>query len=564
MRQRYTIGDGRWGRRAANVLALGATVGALSACDDLLDVDLPHVLTDAAIEGAGSAVVQVNSAIALFECGYTAFGMMSLGAEDVAQSIAGVYSGGHVYDDTPDTGNCDGSDTGDAWFDQLMGGRALVSSDPNLMTPTGAAVTAEGNANGVYDKIVSGEFALGNEGQRLAAIGSIYTAASITHLGEFLCEIALDGGELYTPLQALDVADQWVGRALTHIGNYGGDFTMPFGIAASAQDMATAIRARALWASQDLTAANTAASAVLASDPAFVAWVTREAGDTRRNKIWFNVSSVGFSGMLGVNDWWNPASFGPNPATGLPWPSPIPFTGYIFLGIMPDGSTLEDITDPAAGHIPVRWAEEFRALGDPPVSLGNGAVPDTRVLHIKKTIQGPTPEEVPDTYTGDDDDVPYMTWQELKLIQADYQLHVVGGAAGGNAAIGLVNELRTDAGLPTITGAYLATLTDGTNDAAEVRAMLLEERRRQFFNQAGRYWSTKIQNTDMLWFPRRQGQTPFQGYNLLGAVRQTFASDEYETNLNWVAAGGLAARGTGCAGLGSLGGNPGDQVPAYQ
>ena len=550
--------DGGWEQKAGRALTLVAAVGALSACDDLLEVDLPHILTDAAIEGAASAPVQVNSAIALFECGYTHFGLMGLGAEDVAQSIAGVYSGGHVYDHTPDTGTCDGSDTNDSWFDQIMGARAMLSSDPALMTPTGASVTAVGEANGVYDKIVSGEFALGAPGERLAAIGALYTAMSITHLGEFVCDIGLDGSELYTPLQALDVADAWVGRALTHIGNYG-DFAMPFGVAASAQNMATAVRARLLWASQDLAGANTAAGAVLAADPEFVAWVTREAGDTRRNKIWFNVSSVGFSGMLGINDWWNPANYGPNPATGTPWPSPIPFTGYLFLGIYPDGRALE------AGNQPVRWAEEFRQLGEDPTPLANGAVEDTRVLHFKKTIQGPAPEEVPATYSGDDSDIPYMTWQELKLIQADYQLHEVGGAAGHAAAIGLVNEIRTAAGLPTITGAYLTTLTDGTNDAAEVRAMLLEERRRELFNEGARYWSTKIQNTDMLWFPRYQGQTPFQGYNLLGAVRQLFASDEYESNLNWVAAGAQNARGTGCGPsvMGSLGGNPGDQRPVF-
>jgi hypothetical protein len=206
---------------------------------------------------------------------------------------------------------------------------------------------------------------------------------------------------------------------------------------------------------------------------------------------------------------------------------------------MPDGRTLE------AGNIPVRWAEEQRDVNEDPVSLGNTAVPDTRVSHIYKEINGPGKHELPDRYTGLPDDIPYMTWEELVLIQADYQLSL-GAAANLQNAIDLVNTLRTDKSLPVISGVYLTTLTDGANDAAEVRAMLLEERRREFFAEGARYWSTKIQNTDLLWFPRGEGRSPFRSYNLDGGVRQTFHSDEYDVNPHWVAAGGLDLRGTGC------------------
>jgi hypothetical protein len=93
--------------------------------------------------------------------------------------------------------------------------------------------------------------------------------------------------------------------------------------------------------------------------------------------------------------------------------------------------------------------------------------------------------------------------------------------------------------------------------------VLLEERRREFFNEGGRYWSTKIQNTDLLWFPRREGVSPLQGYQYLGGVRLLWDGSEYEGNDYWGARGGPAAQGTGCAGLGSLGGNPGHQVPIF-
>ena len=113
----------------------GAAVSALvfalsvSACDNTLD---PLDDTDPVISPTdpNGAEFQVASAIALFECGYSAFGTMALGAEGVMQSVAGVGYGTHVYDHTPDTGPCDTSSANDSWFDQIMGARALISDAP--------------------------------------------------------------------------------------------------------------------------------------------------------------------------------------------------------------------------------------------------------------------------------------------------------------------------------------------------------------------------------------------------------------------------------------------------
>ena len=535
-----TIQFERWGRRAVHSLIIGLSLGALSACEGLLEVDLPHILTDAAIEGPGTAEVQVNSAITLFECGYNQFGLTALGHENAMQSVAGVFSGGHVYDATPNGGTCDQSETDTSWFDQIMGARAILTTAPERLIATGT-----GAGRGVYDRIQD-EWALGDAGEKLSAIAAIYVAASLAHIGEFLCEAAIDGSELLTPTDVLDLAETWTGRALTHIGNIG-DFVMPFGIAPSAQNMAVAIRARIRWANQDLAGAAADAATVLASDPDFNAWITREPGERRRNLIYVNATAVGYSAMNGINDWWNPTIRRANPATGLQWPDPIPFTGYIFLGIMPDGRTLE------AGNVPVRWAEELRDANEDPILLTNGAVADTRVAHIYKVINGPGKHELPDTYSSDGDDIPYMTWEELTLIQADRELEL--GNYGN--VIAIVDALRTDKNLPTITGAYLATLTGFD----EVRSLLLEERRREFFNEAARYWSTKIQNTDVLWFPRNEGETTVRGFGMGGGVRQLFDGPEYTGNEFFRAAGGLDARGTGCASLGSMFGKPGSQGP---
>ena len=522
-------------RGALRALVVAVSFGALSACDDLLEVDLPHLLTSDAIEAAGTAETQVNSAIALFECAYSTFGNNALGHEDAMQSIAGVFGGGHIYDATANGGECGETSTDQSWFDQLMGARALLTTAPGRLVPTGT-----GLGRGVYDRIQD-EWSLGAPGERLSAIAALYVAATLTHFGEFVCEGAIDGSDVLTPTDFLNLAETWVGTALGHIGTFG-DFAMPFGIAPSAQNMAIAMRARIRWANRDFAGAAADATTVLNADPNFNAWVSRDAGEFRRNQIFHNATDVGFSAMLGINDWWNPAIREPNPVTGQPWPTPIPFTGYIFLGVMPDGMTLE------AGNLPVRWAEEQRDAAENPIPLGNGAVADTRTQHIYKSIQGPGKHENPDRYNAEADPIPYMTWEELKLIQADNELQL-GGAANLQNAIDLVNELRADKGLPQISGTYLATLTDGANDAAEVRYMLLEERKREFFAEGARYYSTKIQNTDVLWFPRLQGTTPFQGYNLQGGVRQAFPDDEYEQNPFFVELGGLSARGTGCTSL---------------
>ena len=510
------------GRSAALGLIFGLSV---TGCDSLLVVDLPHLLTDAAIEDQSTAEVQVNSAIALFECSYTAFGLMAMGAEDVMESIAGVAGGQHRYDETADGGTCDTSASSDAWVNGMFGSRALLSNDPQLFH-----ATAEGTARGVYDRMQS-DWDLGAEGDRLSAIAAIYVAAALTHMGEFLCESAIDGSVLLTPSDMLGMAEDWItNRALVHIAaNPGGDFVMPFGIATSANRMALALRARIRWANGDLPGARADALSVLGAEPDFNAWVTRENGETRRNKIFHAATFVAFSGGLGINTWWNGAIRNPNPATGLIWPQDLPFTGYLFMGIMPDGRTLE------AGNFPVAWAEELRDSNDDPIPTNNGSVADSRTKHLFKTIQGSSVREVPDRYSADDDDVPYMTWEELRLIEADYE-RSQGNLQG---VIDIVNMLRTDKSLPLISGAYQVTLLASTT---EVRFMLIEERRREFYAEGGRYWSTKIQNTDLTWFPRGQGTTPDQGYNYQGAVRQHMPNAEFDSNANL----SRSLRGTGC------------------
>jgi hypothetical protein len=338
-----------------------------------------------------------------------------------------------------------------------------------------------------------------------------------------------------TGAEILAVAQEWVtNRALVHITNVG-DYALPNGAAASARNASIALRAQLRLAGGDLAGANADALTVLGAAPTFEAFATRESGSQRRNKVYDAGTSAKFSGMIGVNDFWNGATRPPNPATGLLWPATIPFTGYIFLGVMPDGRLLE------ADNTPVRWAQELRASGtEAPVPLGNGAVADPRVTHRFESIQGPAKREVPTRYLSQDADIPLVTWRELTLIRARFENEVNNNQA---AAIALINAMRP-AAIADITGAYATSLA---GNQAEMREVILEEARREFYGgENGRWYQWKIQNTDLMWFPRFQGFTE-SGYRLQGGVRLTFPTDEFERNPAFVAAGGRDARGSGCA-----------------
>jgi hypothetical protein len=91
----------------------------------------------------------------------------------------------------------------------------------------------------------------------------------------------------------------------------------------------------------------------------------------------------------------------------------------------------------------------------------------------------------------------------------------------------------------------------GANDQAELKMVILEEARREFYGgEAGRWWQWKIQNTDLMWFPRFQGFTSSGVYRLQGGVRLNWPEDEYERNPLFPA-GGLNNRGAGCTAVGA-------------
>jgi hypothetical protein len=246
-----------------------------------------------------------------------------------------------------------------------------------------------------------------------------------------------------------------------------------------------------------------------------VARVTRDPGEARQNRGWTSGTNGGFFELYDPIDWWTGL---PNPVTGQAWPEVIPFTGYTFLGILPDGRAVHD------NGIPVRTrAGWHNALG-----VEAGAVPDTRVTHRTTTIQGKQAEgEVSTKYSAESSPINLVNWKEMVLIRAELE--------GGQKAIDLVNELRTADKLPLVTYANPA-------NAEQLRQMVFEERRRALFNEA-RFFYTKLKNLDLLWFPRDAGGTRFQNRPLLGGIRYVMPNAEYVANPNL----SPAMKATGCS-----------------
>jgi hypothetical protein len=289
--------------------------------------------------------------------------------------------------------------------------------------------------------------------------------------------------------------------------------------------MAVALRAQIRWAkgtNADLVLAAADAAAVLAADPTFTAWVTRGSGFTRRNRIYATAQITGWGTMGGPIAHWDPAIRRPNPVTGVPWANPIIFTGYLDLGMLPDGRAVSD-------------------AGYPITTTANPtATRDNRVRYVIGTGQAAGVHIKPVRYDGETDPIPMVSWKELLLIQAEN----ANEQGNRGAAIGFVNTLRSRINTANANSELVpVTYIDGTASYDQVRYLIHEERRRTFFAEGGRYWSVKIQNPDIGWFPRQEGNTLQYSYNYQGGVRLTFATDEYNLNDNFLT---IDQRGTGC------------------
>jgi hypothetical protein len=483
--------------RQTRAAALACALAALTGCDKLLEVDLPEAVTDEALADAGTAALKVNSVMALVECAYSSMAMDAAGMEDNFQMVTGVAGNYSQYDDTPGGGDCDGDVYSQNWLDPFL--------------------LARGMGYRTYAEVLG--YALPNSDQ-LAAITALYTAVTLGVFGEFFCEFAIDGGPLLTYSQTLDVAEGWVDSALARAPT---TFALTTTAGTQTSDIrmtAYGLRSRIRWANGDLAGA--AADAALVTD-GHMAYILRESPEDRRNMVSSmhgNGGGVQAAGFLqgpvrlkGTNPY-GITLLGNDPS-GTPWPNPVPFTGYVDLAIQTaDGRAVDD-----AGNALTLGAAGIEA--------------DTRVTHaIGPTAGGQ--DVVITKYTSLDDDIPLVNWREMRLIQAE-------NAGASAAGVDFVNEIRTADGLPIVQGAY-RTAVEGS--AVLFENLVFEERRRALWLEA-RWWSTKILNTDRLWFPRGVGDwisdIPTL-YGLGGGVRLLMDGDEYQLNANF----DNSARATGC------------------
>ena len=477
-------------RRATRGAALALAVVGMTACEDLLDVDLPAQLTDAALEDPSGAQTQLNTVIGHFECGYADFVWEAFGNESGGQYITTRGAGTHNFPSAVAAGNS-------------------CSTDPREIAYYANFQRSRRFAYELHDKLDEWTVAQVPNRARWQAVASLYAGASLAWMGSTLCEASINAGPLMTPAQVYTLADQWLTKALTEI-TATGDFAVPYGIATSASTMAYGLRAQLRWMSGDKTGAKADAERV---PRGFFAWATREPGPQRMNMPWVG-STNGFTEIYDVIDWWR----GPNnPVTGQAWPNVLPFTGWRNLGILSDGRAVRE------DGLPIRTAGNYRNPDE------GTAVADTRVRHVNVPIQGGGIGPVPNRYGSEGDDLPLVNWKEMWLIRAEIE--------GGQRAIDLVNELRTADNLPRVT-----YLTGATATPQQIKYMIIEERRRSLFLE-GRFYYTKLQNPDILWFPRGVGATPAAGWRMGGGVRYTMPQDEYQLNTNLK----LEDQATGCA-----------------
>jgi hypothetical protein len=274
---------------------------------------------------------------------------------------------------------------------------------------------------------------------------------------------------------------------------------MPYGVTTGGgyADFAYALRARIRWAQGDLPGAATDASMVTQG---FQANATRGSGVLQReNDVYVAHYEQVFNTVTGpiTTTEWNPA-IRTNPVTSTDWPDTIPFTGYLDLMVDADGRAITATQHPMTA-----------------ANASGGAVADTRVgvaLHAASGHYRPT------KYTTITSPIPLLNWEEAWLIRAE--------AEPANA-VALVNEIRSAHTLPVVDG-----VTYNPTTADEIEDMIIEERRRSLFLE-GRFWATKLHNTDKLWFPRSNGLEPAPNdLEWGGAVRMVMAENEFDLNTN--------------------------------
>lgn len=438
-----------------SLIAVALMFGSLSACDGLLDVELPGDITEAGLFVPGMAEMIVLSAMGRVECAFSSFNAFDgAGNADVLWRTTGYRAGMSEYRERPSTTSaCGPSGTGYGWYVPTQVGRAMNEKAYKQLT--------EWTDEEVPDR------------EKYLATTAIYAGFAYQLLGEHFCEMAINVGALMTPDQVLAESERWFTTALQHI-NSTGDFSLVS--TSSTRQMAQLGRARVRIARGDMAGAAEDARQI---KPGFIAWITRDNSEIeRRNAIEGNtIASI---------------------AHEITWEGQtIPFTGYFNLTIDDRGRSEID--------------------GKP---VKNEGTPDPRVKATPTGLLVPGhPFEIwrQVKYTSPADDIPLVRWAEAQLILAEIE----NSANDQQSAVNRVNILRDVHNLPHY--------SIENPSQVQVRQLILEERRREFFLE-GRWWAEKLRNS--LWFPRGVGTVPTLKQLYSDGTCMLLPESEYELNPN--------------------------------
>ncbi|MGD2046266.1 MAG: hypothetical protein PVJ80_16060 [Gemmatimonadota bacterium] len=382
-------------RRAA---LLAATVVGLSACDSLLEVELPGNLTEDDLYQPQSAEILINSAIADFECSFSMYTATMSGAEDATWKTSGYFTVSTEYQTTrPGGGSCtENSDVGTNWFQGFQKSRLLAET--------------------TYEQLMGWTDEQVPDRTKLLATAAVYTGLFYAMIGEVYCEYALPGEAPVGPMAMLGTAEEWFTTALGHVGT--GDFEIVS--TTSLKQMALALRARVRLAMQDFTGASADASQI---QPGFVAWVTRDASVRPRwNAVHQAFNATRWRSFAGPVWWYGydenqlvsagyidltiAADGMPTVDDGTPDPRvPLTYTGQFAQDGVTDQYTTGKYTSLGDPQRLVGWAEAQYILAE----IEGGASAVSRMNDVRATLHG-----LPPLSSTDDDEIYSLLIEERR------------------------------------------------------------------------------------------------------------------------------------------------------
>lgn len=199
----------RTGGHRLLTLLLGAFIGVgASACDGLLDVELPTRVPAESLDDPGMADVLVSSAIADFECGFAnyivATGMLT---DELWDSTGWIAITTWNQRRIPATHGA-------------LNSNSCTSLGPGVGRPLHTALR---QAEDARERLAEWDDADVPERARLHATAAAFSGYSHTLIGEAFCETAIREGPLMTPTEVLQEADDRFAEAIQLAQTAGAD-----------------------------------------------------------------------------------------------------------------------------------------------------------------------------------------------------------------------------------------------------------------------------------------------------------------------------------------------------